>query len=87
MLQRAADTINDPHIKYTKALIELDHPVAGRRLYTNVPYKLSNTTLPPSRPAPLLGQHTDEICRELLGMPAEEIRRLKEEGVLDAPST
>jgi len=87
MLQRAADTINDPHVKWTQALIELDHPVAGRRLYTNVPYKLSNTTLPPSRPAPLLGQHTDEICRELLGMPAEEIRRLKEEGVLDAPST
>jgi len=86
MAQRAADTINDPHTKWTKALIELDHPVAGKRLYTNVPYKLSNTTLPPSRPAPLLGQHTEEICRELLRMPAEEIRRLTEEGVLDAPS-
>jgi benzylsuccinate CoA-transferase BbsF subunit len=85
MAQRAADTINDPHTKWTKALIELDHPVAGKRLYTNVPYKLSNTTLPPSRPAPLLGQHTEEICRELLRMPAEEIRRLTEEGVLDAP--
>ena len=86
MAQRAADTINDPHVKETKALIELDHPVAGRRLYTNIPFRMSNTTLPPSRPAPLLGQHTDEICRELLRMPAEEIQRLIEEGVLDAPS-
>jgi benzylsuccinate CoA-transferase BbsF subunit len=86
MAQRAADTINDPHTKWTKVLIELDHPVAGKRLYTNVPYKLSDTTLPPSRPAPLLGQHTDEICRELLRISTEEIQRLKEEGVLDAPS-
>jgi benzylsuccinate CoA-transferase BbsF subunit len=86
MAQRAADTINDPHIKQTKALIELDHPVAGKRLYPNVPFRMSDATLPPSRPAPLLGQHTEEICRELLRMPAEEIQRLKEEGVLDAPS-
>ncbi|MBM4444116.1 MAG: CoA transferase [Chloroflexi bacterium] len=86
MAQRAADTIDDPHTKETKALVELDHPVAGRRLYTNVPYRLSNATLPPSRRAPLLGEHTDEICRELLGMSPEEIRKLTEEGVLDAPS-
>ena len=86
MAQRAADTIGDPHVKETRALLELDHPVAGRRLYTNVPYKMSNATLPPSRPAPLLGQHTDEICRDLLGMPAAEIRRLVKEGVLDVPS-
>jgi benzylsuccinate CoA-transferase BbsF subunit len=86
MAQRAADTINDPHIKQTKALIELDHPVAGKRLYPNVPFRMSDATLPPSRPAPLLGQHTEEICRELLRMPAEEIQRLKEEGVLDTPS-
>ncbi len=86
MAQRAADTINDPHVKQTKALIELDHPVAGRRLYTNIPFRMSNTTFPPSRPAPLLGQHTDEICRELLQLSTEEIQRLIEEGVLDAPS-
>jgi benzylsuccinate CoA-transferase BbsF subunit len=86
MAQRAADTINDPHVKQTKALIELDHPVAGMRLYPNIPFRMSNTTLPPSRPAPLLGQHTEEICRELLRMSAGEIRTLIEEGVLDTPS-
>jgi crotonobetainyl-CoA:carnitine CoA-transferase CaiB-like acyl-CoA transferase len=83
MAQRAADTINDPHVKWTKALIELDHPVAGKRLYPNIPFRMSNTTLPPSTPAPLLGQHTEEICRELLRMSAEEIQRLEEEKVLD----
>jgi len=86
MAQRAADTISDPHIKETKALIELDHPVAGRRLYTNVPYRLSDTVLPPSKRAPLLGEHTDEICRELLRMSPEEIQKLELEGVLDTPS-
>ncbi len=86
MAQRAADSIDDPHIKWSKAIIELDHPVAGKRLYTNVPYKLSDIALPPSTPAPLLGQHTEEICRELLGMSALEIQRLIEKGVLDVPS-
>jgi benzylsuccinate CoA-transferase BbsF subunit len=83
MAQRAADTINDPQVKWMKALIELDHPVAGKRLYPNIPFRMSNTTLPPSTPAPLLGQHTEEICRQLLRMSKKEIERLKEEKVLD----
>jgi len=86
MAQRAADSIEDPHIKWSKAIIELDHPVAGKRLYTNYPYKMSDTTLSPSTPAPLLGQHTEEICRDLLKMSFEEIHRMTAEGILYVPS-
>ena len=39
--------------------------------------------LPPSRPAPLLGQHTAEICRELLKMSDGEIEQLKGQGALE----
>jgi len=35
-----------------------------------------------SRPAPTLGQHTDEVLRELLGMEASEIASLRESGAL-----
>lgn len=80
--QRSAEAIDDPQLKWLNALVEVDHPVSGKRLYPNVPFRISNIELPPSRPAPLLGQHTDEICRETLNMSDDAIRVLKEEGVL-----
>jgi benzylsuccinate CoA-transferase BbsF subunit len=80
--QRSAETIDDPQLKWLNALVEVDHPVSGRRLYPNVPFRISNMKLPPSRPAPLLGQHTEEICRETLKMSDETIGVLKEEGIL-----
>lgn len=82
VVQRAPDSIEDPQLKWQGAIVELDHPVVGKRLYPGIPFKLSEAPPLQSTPAPLLGQHTDEICRELLEMSQEEIERLKEEGVL-----
>ena len=84
--QRSIDTINDPQLKWLGAIIEVDHPVAGKRLYPGIPFKISNMTLRPSTAAPLFGQHTEEICRELLQMSEGEISRLKEEEVLEVPA-
>ena len=83
VVQRAIETIEDPQLKHLSAIVELDHPVAGKRLYPAIPFKLSEIPPLKSTRAPLLGEHTNEICRELLGMPEEEIRRLKGEGVLE----
>ena len=83
IVQRAPDAIEDPQLKHLGAIVELDHPVAGKRLYPAIPFKMSDTPPLRSTRAPLLGEHTNEICRELLGMPEEEIRRLKGEGVLE----
>jgi formyl-CoA transferase len=41
--------------------VTIDHPVAGALEYVAQPTRLSNVMLPPKRPAPLLGQHTDEV--------------------------
>jgi benzylsuccinate CoA-transferase BbsF subunit len=81
--QRSEGTINDPQLKWLNALVEVDHPVAGKRLYPGIPFRMSDTTLPPSTAAPCLGQHTEEICRELLRLSDDEIARLKEEKVLE----
>ena len=54
----------------------------GASVYNAPPVRFSRTPVELKRPAPLLGEHTDEICRELIGISAEEIRELKETGVL-----
>ena len=87
VVQRAPDTMKDPQIAHDKALVELDHPIVGKRLYPNVALKLSGTPALASKPAPLLGQHTDEICRTLLHMSDNDIKNLKKEGVLESPDT
>jgi crotonobetainyl-CoA:carnitine CoA-transferase CaiB-like acyl-CoA transferase len=85
VVQRAPDTMKDPQIAHDKALVELEHPIVGKRLYPNVALKLSETPAVASKPAPLLGQHTDEICRTFLHMSDNEIKNLKTEGVLESP--
>lgn len=87
VVQRAPDTIEDPQLKSRHGVVEVAHPVVGKRLYPGIPFRFSDMTLPSSAPAPLLGQHTDEICRELLNMSQKEIDKLKEEGVLEGSST
>jgi crotonobetainyl-CoA:carnitine CoA-transferase CaiB-like acyl-CoA transferase len=48
-------------------------------------FHLSGASSFQSTPAPLLGQHTEEICRKVLGMPEDEMKVLEEEGVLHTP--
>jgi benzylsuccinate CoA-transferase BbsF subunit len=76
----------DPQLKWDNAIIELDHPVAGKRLYPGIPFHLSGASPLQSTPAPMLGQHTEEICRELLGMSEDDIQRLLDEDILHSPA-
>jgi crotonobetainyl-CoA:carnitine CoA-transferase CaiB-like acyl-CoA transferase len=61
-------------------IIEIDHPKAGRLRQPNFPLKFS-TALTLSKPAPMLGQHNEEILKDL-GYRVEEIAVLKKEGVI-----
>lgn len=85
--QRAPDTLEDPQLKWLGAIIELEHPVAGRTLYPAIPFHLSGTPPLPSRLAPLLGQHTEEICRNVLGISEEEIENLVNKDILHTPGS
>ena len=86
VVQRAPDTLADPQLEHLGAVVELDHAVAGKRLYPNVPFRMSGASPFHSTPAPLLGEHTDEICRDLLGMSDDEIQKLLKEDILHNPS-
>lgn len=73
----------DQQLKHRGFIIEVDHPAAGKHLHGGQPIKLSETPALASKYAPLLGEHTDEIMRDILGVSTEEISRLKQEKVLE----
>lgn len=82
-VQRGSDMVNDPQLRELGGIVEVDHAVVGKQFYPGIPFKLSNAPPLKSTPGVLYGEHTEEICREMLGMSDDEIKKLKEEGVLE----
>ncbi|MDG2335594.1 MAG: CoA transferase [Myxococcota bacterium] len=59
-----AEAAEHPHLKERGYIVELEHPRLGRYQTLGAPFKLSETPGGPERPAPLLGEHRDEILNE-----------------------
>ena len=74
--------VDHPQIVARGALVECDHPVAGKVRVVGPPARLSETPADVRLPAPLLGQHTDAILRERLGLDDQEISRLRGTGAI-----
>lgn len=82
-VQDAADVLQrDPQLQAREHWVYLDHPEMGRTVYNGLPFKMSRTPGFPHRPAPLLGQHTDEVLKEKLELAAAEIVALRAQGAL-----
>lgn len=79
----AKDLSDDPHLAERGIFVELDHPEAGRRRHIGIPYRMSGTPVSVQSPAPCLGQHTDEVLRDVLGLPGDAITALRDKGVLE----
>ncbi|TES87504.1 MAG: CoA transferase [Dehalococcoidia bacterium] len=73
----------DPCINHRKMLAEMEQPQMGRIKIAGSPIRLSETPGEVYAPAPLLGEHTGEILKNLLNYSAGDISRLKEEGVIN----
>ena len=55
------EVMQDPQVRAREMVVETRHPTLGTLSTLGTPIKLSGTPLTPGRPAPLLGQHTDEV--------------------------
>jgi benzylsuccinate CoA-transferase BbsF subunit len=83
LVANARDLDEDPQMAYYDFYRELDHPYMGRlRYYHPDPIKLSGAEPDIKRPV-LVGEHTDFVCTEILGMSQREVDSLREKGVFD----
>lgn len=73
----------DPQLRARDYYVYLDHSVTGRSSYDSVAFKLSETPASLTRAAPRIGEHTEFVCKDILGMAEEEIDQYLVEGVLE----
>ena len=62
--------------------MELPHPTAGKVSLVRSPMRFSETPVEHELPPPTLGQHTDEVLKDLLKKNPSEIARLRSEGIV-----
>jgi crotonobetainyl-CoA:carnitine CoA-transferase CaiB-like acyl-CoA transferase len=77
--------IEHPQVRARGMIVENAHPVAGKVKLVGVPVKLSETPGGVRAPAPLLGQHTEEVLQTYLGMGADDMAALRQAGVIGKP--
>jgi formyl-CoA transferase len=62
--------------------MEMPHAKAGKVPLVRSPMRMSETPVVEKRPPPLLGEHTDEILKERLDLSTEEVKALRDKGVI-----
>jgi crotonobetainyl-CoA:carnitine CoA-transferase CaiB-like acyl-CoA transferase len=72
-----AQVFRDPQVHHRGLRIEMQHPAAGALPLVASPLRLSATPVDYRLPPPLLGEHTDRVLGDLLGMGQEEIGALR----------
>ncbi|SVD48872.1 uncharacterized protein METZ01_LOCUS401726, partial [marine metagenome] len=63
---------HDPQLRHRDLYQELEHPVIGKYKFQNAPFKLSETPATNTKPAPMIGQHNQEIFEGMLGLSHED---------------
>jgi crotonobetainyl-CoA:carnitine CoA-transferase CaiB-like acyl-CoA transferase len=76
------DLVEDSHLNERGFFARLPHPEVGVRTHTGIPWLLTQSPNGVRAPAPLLGQDTDQVMRDVLGYADHEIARLRGERVL-----
>lgn len=82
LVQDAKDLVNCPQLQARDFFVEIDHPLAGKLTYPGVPYKMSGIPWPQINPAPLLGEHNEEIYCKRLGYTKGDLAKLRDRRVI-----
>lgn len=76
------DIINEPSFYETGMLSKVQHPTRGEIILAGWPVRMTGSPTPAVTVPPLLGEHTDEVLRDILGMTLGEIATLESRGVI-----
>ncbi len=81
-VQNAKEIFECPHVAARQLLLEVDDPVLGPVKLVGPPFKMTANLDRIAQPAPALGQHTDQVLRDILGYSDERIKELREKAVI-----
>jgi crotonobetainyl-CoA:carnitine CoA-transferase CaiB-like acyl-CoA transferase len=81
-VMRNQDLSTDPHLNSRSIFTYLEHPEVGKMQHVGIPWQLSKTPLSVRRPAPMFGQDTEYVLRDVLGYSAEQVATFKAQDVL-----
>jgi formyl-CoA transferase len=84
LIMSTEDLANDEHVRGRDMYVELDHPQRGKWYNVGMPIKLSESPAKIER-SPTLGEHTEEILKEVLGWNDAEIAANKQAGAFSMP--
>lgn len=76
------ELVTNPQIKHRGMVVEMDHPTVGQVPMQGLTIKFSHTPKRIRRPAPLLGQHNQEVYGRWLGLTSGQVAELQGEGVI-----
>jgi crotonobetainyl-CoA:carnitine CoA-transferase CaiB-like acyl-CoA transferase len=74
--------LHDPQFQARGSFVTVEHPVAGPLPYTREPFRMQQSPAEPVQRAPLLGEHTDSVLSQRLGLVATELADLRRQGVI-----
>jgi formyl-CoA transferase len=80
------EIMEEPSLRKTGTVVEVDHPTRGKYFSVGNPIKLSDSPTDVRR-SPLLGEHTQEILRQVLGYSDSDIRRIEGSGAIGEPAS
>ncbi len=76
------DMLANPQAEARDFFVEFDHPEVGTRRHLGVPWQMSRTPTKVQRPAPMLGEATDYVLTEIVGLSSAEVEALRVKEVL-----
>jgi formyl-CoA transferase len=82
-VQTAAEVVADPHLNARGVWKEIEHPRRGKTKVPISPIRLHGADPVVARPAPLLGQDTDRVLADILGLEKDDLAALHAAGVIE----
>jgi formyl-CoA transferase len=81
-IKSVGEALESEHLRARGAIVSVAHPAAGPMRMVGPPIRLHGTRGEAAAPAPLLGEHTEEVLGKLLGYSTDEIARLRTDGAI-----